>query len=84
MKETTIVVNGKQGLNHGPISVPANRRWLHCLRRQIGNRTQPKGYKMESRNFIDDLFFALFGWPSTVPVKEEAEFAPFKLEFLNK
>jgi hypothetical protein len=39
---------------------------------------------MESRNFIDDLFFALFGWPSTVPAKEEAEFGPFKLEYLKK
>ena len=38
---------------------------------------------MQPRNFVDDLFFALFGWPSTVPAKE-AEFAPFKLEYLEK
>jgi hypothetical protein len=38
---------------------------------------------MQPRNFIDDLFFALFGWPSTVPAKEETEFAPFKLEYLK-
>ena len=39
---------------------------------------------MQPGNFIDDLFFALFGWPSTVPAKEETEFAPFKLEYLKK
>jgi hypothetical protein len=34
-------------------------------------------------NLVTSSVLILFGWPSTVPAKEETEFTPFKLEYLK-
>jgi hypothetical protein len=36
------------------------------------------------RRCITKLDISKGPWPSTVPAKEETEFAPFKLEYLKK